>query len=243
MIAAGVSWLRRLGGSGRCNLQGLVKITLPSSQNGKQKCRLKFDLHMLKDLSNGNGWNFNIADSTNNGYGGDAGHTSNAAEVHNIRGNFYVYSNTLPGYTEYSKNSLLVDLQANVMTNHVTITVGDEFVHFDNHRGIQRCYDSPHLFTLNGQATTYGSPNYDIYFSMNRIVYPWRYSTRRSGTGLCKAVIRAVDCGPTLRRPATPPPRRIVTNPPPPRRIDIVTNPPATISTDRYTPDPNGNFQ
>lgn len=120
--APGVSWLRRLGGSGRCNLQGVVKITLPSSQNGKQKCRLKFDLHMLKDLSNGNGWNFNIADSTNNGYRGDAGHTSNAAEVHNIRGNFYVYSNTLPGYTEYSKNSLLVDMQANVMTNHVTIT-------------------------------------------------------------------------------------------------------------------------
>ena len=137
-----------------------------------------------------------MSHSTNNGYGGDSGHTSNAAEIHNNRGNFRVYTNTLPGYTDYSKNGLLVDEQTDVMTNDVTITVGDEYVQFDNNRGIQRSYSSPYLFTLNGQATTYGSPNYDIYFSMNRVPYPWQSSTSRSGIGLCKAVIRAVDCGP-----------------------------------------------
>ena len=194
-----ISWLNTLGtnpGSETCNLRGVIRITFPSSLNGKQNCLLKFDLHMLKDLSQGNGWNFDIADSTNNGYGGDSGHTSNAAEIHNNRGNFRVYTNTLPGYTDYSKNGLLVDEQTDVMTNDVTITVGDEYVQFDNNRGIQRSYSSPYLFTLNGQATTYGSPNYDIYFSMNRVPYPWQSSTSRSGIGLCKAVIRAVDCGP-----------------------------------------------
>ena len=91
---------------------------------------------------------------------------------------------------------LLVDQQADVMTNNVTITVGDEFFHFNNHRGIQRSYSSPYLFTLNGQTTTYGSSNYDIYFSMNRVVYPWQSTTSHTGIGLCKAVIRAVDCDP-----------------------------------------------
>ena len=196
--SAKVSFLRNLGtnqGSETCNLQGVVRITFPSSINGKQNCRLKFNLQMLKDVSKGNGWNFNIGDSTNNGYGGDAGQSSNSAEVHNLRDRFLVYTNTLPGYTEYAENGLLVDQQFNVITNNMTITVGDEFVHFDNHRGIQRSYSSPYLFTLNGQATTKGSPNYDIYFSMNRVAYPFESTTSRTGTGLCKAVIRAVDCG------------------------------------------------
>ena len=145
----GVSWLKTLGtneGSQTCNLQGVVKLTFPPSLNGKQNCRLKFDLHLLKDLSKGGPWNFDIADSTGNGFGGDAGQTSNSAEVHNYRGSFYVYSNNLPGYAEYSNLNnlpLSVDLQANVITNKVTVTIGDEYVHFDNHRGIQRCYDSP----------------------------------------------------------------------------------------------------
>ena len=176
----------------------MIKLTFPPSLNGKQNCRLKFDLHLLKDLSKGGPWNFDIADSTGNGFGGDAGQTSNSAEVHNYRGSFYVYSNNLPGYAEYSNLNnlpLSVDLQANVITNKVTVTIGDEYVHFDNHRGIQRCYDSPYLFTLNGQPTTYGSPNYDIYFSMNRVAYPFQSTTSRTGIGLCKAVIRAVDCG------------------------------------------------
>ena len=55
----------------------------------------------------------------------------------------------------------------------------------------------------------------------------------RTPPGGARVVPPLLCCGPTLR-PATPPP------PPPPRRF--VTNPPATMSTDRYTPDTNGNF-
>ena len=81
------------------------------------------------------------------------------------------------------------------MCTYVTVTVGDELLEFDNHRGAHYRYQSPYLFTLNGQKPTYGSVNYDIFFSMNRVVYPYS-STSRTGVGLCKAVIKAVNCDP-----------------------------------------------
>ena len=155
-----------------------------------QKRRLQFDLYFDSTRS---GWNFNIGDSTNNGYGGDAGHTSNAAEVHNTNEAFFVYTNTLPGYTDYSTSGLLVENSANALTNHITVTIGDEYVMFDNNRGVQKTYRSEYLFTLSGQQTTYGAVDYTIYFAMNRVIYPFS-STGRTGTGLCRAVIRALDC-------------------------------------------------
>ena len=79
------------------------------------------------------------------------------------------------------------------MTNHVTVTIGDEYLMFDNNRGVQRTYHSEYLFTLSGQSTTYGAMDYIIYFSMNRVVYPFGYASR-TGTGLCRAVIKALDC-------------------------------------------------
>ena len=193
-----ITWLKSLGSeTGKCNLQGVVKITFPPPINGQQKCKLKFDLHILEsDLNKGNGWVFDISDSTNNGWGGDAGTTSNAAEVHNLQQRFLVYSNTLPGYQQYANGqTLLVEQTFNAMSPFVTVTVGDEFVEFDNHLDPKKSYQSPYLFTLNGQQPTYGTANRDIFFSMNRVVYPYHY-TSRTGVGLCKAVIKAVDCNP-----------------------------------------------
>ena len=184
-----VTWLKPLSASPSCSRQGVVKITFPNPQNGPQQCKLHFDLH----LQSSSGWNFNIGDSSNDGYGGDAGHTSNAAEVHNINDDLYVYSNILPGYESIAnKDSLLVDLKRDVMRTYVTVTVGDELLEFDNHRGAHYQYQSPYLFTLNGQKPTYGSVNYDIFFSMNRVVYPYSY-TSRTGVGLCSVEIKA-DC-------------------------------------------------
>ena len=142
-----------------------------------------------------NGWNFNISDSSNDGYGGDAVHTSNAAEVHNYRDDVLVYSNVLPGYEKKTKEGLLIDRKYGIMSTHMTVTVGDEFLHINinNNRGVSCPYQSPYLFTLRGQKPTYSSVNYDIFFSMNRVVYPYSY-TSRTGVGLCKAVIKAVDC-------------------------------------------------
>ena len=49
-----------------------------------------------------------------------------------------------------------------------------------HHQNETHCCDVPH----------------DVYFSMNRVIYPWKSTTSHTGIGLCKAVIRAVDCGP-----------------------------------------------
>ena len=201
-----ISWLKSLGPeTGKCNLQGVVKITFPPSNNGQQNCKLKFDLHILEsDLNNDKGWVFDIADSTNDGFGGDAGHSSNCAEVHNQRQRFLVYSNTLAGYQQYTNaQSLKVADTHNAMSPFVTVTVGDEFVEFDNHLDPIQQYQSPYLFTLNGQATNKGSVNRDIFFSMNRVVYP-HASTSRTGVGLCKAVIKAIDCSYIVTTVSTP---------------------------------------
>ena len=168
---------------------------MPKYGTKRQRCKLVFDLYLQSDLLKGQGWNFNISDSSNNGYGGDAGHTSNSAEVHNYCDDVLVYSNVLDGHETYPKEfpGLLIDRKYDIMSTHMTITVGDEFLNINNNRSVSCSYQSPYLFTLRGQKPTYGSVNYDIFFSMNRVVWPYSY-TSRTGVGLCKAVIKAVDC-------------------------------------------------
>ena len=181
-----LTWIQQPNSpAGTCTRQGVMKATFPQPREGNQPCRLKFDFHLQPNAS---GFTFDIGDSpTVNGYGGDAGTTSNAAEVHSQATSFNIFTDTIPGYLDYATNGhILVDAVADVISNFVTVTIGDELVDFDNHRGVQRRYESSHLFTLNGQATTYGSINYDIYFSMNRVVS----SASRSGTGLCKVIMR-----------------------------------------------------
>ena len=171
-----------------CDLQGVLRIDFRSACNDVQNCKLRFDFYFQFIHA---GFNFDIGDSTNNGYGGDAGDTSNAAEVHNVGESFLVYSNNLPGYGDYANSrTLLVDQVRNVVTDHFTVTIGNEFVMFDNNNGVQRSYRSRYLFTLNGQSTTYGSVDYLLSLSMNRVIT----SNFRSGTGLCRAVIRTLDC-------------------------------------------------
>ena len=101
---------------------------------------------------------------------------------------------------------LLIDRKYDIMSTHMTITVGDEFLNIKNNRGVSCSYQSPYLFTLNGQKPTYGDVNYryDIFFSMNRVVYPYSY-TSCTGVGLCKAVIKAVDCVIQYRTPTISP--------------------------------------
>ncbi|SMN02710.1 hypothetical protein SPONN_1690 [uncultured Candidatus Thioglobus sp.] len=87
---SGMSWSKVLtdpNSQSTCDMQGVLKIIFPQACNRMQNRRLQFDLYFASTRS---GWNFDISDSTNNGYGGDAGHTSNAAEVHNIDEGFFV---------------------------------------------------------------------------------------------------------------------------------------------------------
>ena len=170
---------------------GSTQHLLPCCFQPAQNRLLQFDLYFAKPNT---GYNFNIADSTNNGHGGDAGHSSNAAEVHNRDETWYTYANLRPGYTSYIVDgNHLVEQVNSAISNFVTVTIGDEYVKFDNHRGIQKKYKSEFLFALSGQSITYGRINHDIYFSLNRVVYPFT-SVTRTGVGLCRAVIRAYDC-------------------------------------------------
>ena len=188
---SGLTWTRPLydpSSSQSCDQQGVLRINFPLACNNSQSCKLRFDFSFLSDHT---GINFNIGDSSNNGYGGDNGHSSNSAEVHNVNQRFYVYSNNLPGYASNTLDGhLQVDNVPSVVHEHFTVTIGDEFVMFDNNNGVQRSYRSRYLFTLNGQPTTYGSVDYLISLSMNRVIS----TSSRSGTGLCRASIRALNC-------------------------------------------------
>ena len=140
--------------AGTCTRQGVMTATFPQPRQGRQPCRLKFVFHFQ---SNRTDVTFDIGDSPPaNGYGGDADTTSNAAEVHGVNNHTYVFTGTLPGYRDYTIDGHLLVESNILLTNVVIITIGDELVEIDNHRGVQRHYESPYLFTLNGQATTYG---------------------------------------------------------------------------------------
>ena len=83
--ANGLSWRSSLidpSSSSSCDRQGVLAIDFRQACRGNtQTCKLRFDFSFAPGHS---GWNFNIGDSSNDGYGGDSGHTSNAAEVHNV---------------------------------------------------------------------------------------------------------------------------------------------------------------
>ena len=183
-----ISWVKTLTSSvsGACSRQGVIKITFPDPILGQQRCRFKFDLQ----FSSPSGWNFNIGDSSNNAFGGDF-YDISGAEVLNTGDSFNLYSNHLDGFESYGSPGKLVEKKAGVVNGHVSVTVGDEFVKYES-SSWNKCYASRYLFTLNGQATNYGPVNC-IFFSMNRIIYTYP-RVPRTGTGLCKATITAMDC-------------------------------------------------
>ena len=166
-------------------MQGALKITLPNAIGNIQNNRLKFDLYFRPPAVTG--FSFHIGDSNqNNGQGGTAGTYS--AEVFSDANQWIVNTNELSGYDLYSTTGFVADSIQDVFTDHVTIVVGDEYIEFDNHRGVQRCYQSNYLFSLSGAS------DYDIFFSMNRAIAPMSGSSViPSGTGLCQASISVLQ--------------------------------------------------
>ena len=160
-------------------MQGVLRINFPEACDQKQRCRLQFDLYL--DSSH-TGWNFNIGNSIVDGYGGTS------SELHNIGSTWFLYTSIIPGYAEYAITGKNVE-RSTIISNHVTITIGDELIIFDNNRGVQKTYRSRYLFTLSGQQPGYGDY---VYFGMNRVVN-FHYGPR-IGIGLCQAVIRAIEC-------------------------------------------------
>lgn len=98
-----LTWIQQPNSpTGTCTRQGVMKATFPQPREENQPCRLTFDFHLQPNSS---GFTFDIGDSpTVNGHGGDAGTTSNAAEVHSLTASFNIFTGTRPGYVDYATN-------------------------------------------------------------------------------------------------------------------------------------------
>ena len=70
--------------------------------------------------------------------GGDAGTTSNSAEVHGLGRKLLIYSNVLPGYQDYTTDGhLQLENKAKALSDHVTICISHERVEVTNYCGYQ----------------------------------------------------------------------------------------------------------
>ncbi|OQW92069.1 MAG: hypothetical protein BWK78_02775, partial [Thiotrichaceae bacterium IS1] len=154
------------------------------------------------------GYTVDIGDSKScNGNGGDAGDTSNAAEVEINGTAFNLYSNTLTGYDTQTINGGLALLnKPNIVTQGSTVSleVSNERIGW-NFATDKSELKSKYLFTLNGQSTLYGPVDYDVYAAFNRVIE----STRRTGVGASSVRVKLVQEGiqeqEVTQEPSVPP--------------------------------------
>ena len=100
---------------------------------------------------------------------------------------------TVHANTQSQPNSSPYDRRPGYITNHVTITVGDEYITFQNDNVTPALsYCGPHMLAaLREQVPTSGTSDYDIYFGMNCLVNVQSDGTV-SGAGLCSIRITAL---------------------------------------------------
>ncbi len=116
------------------NNQAVTKITLdPASGYTKAIFEVTYDAEPT-------GWTVDICDSKScNGYGGDAGHTSNAAEIEILNTSFNAYRNTLHGHPDSTGEPLnLFSKSVSINTETiVSLEISDERVgwNFPNEQG------------------------------------------------------------------------------------------------------------
>jgi len=166
-------------------LEALVKLNY---QGALDKVKFIIDYDKLPT-----GWTVDIGDSvSNNGYGGDSGNTSNAAETEILETGLNLYSNTLPGYQNVVSSGITISNLSNFVKSgsQVILEVSNERLDWNNQQGLTGSFTSPYLYTLNGQATTYGPVDYDLYASFNRVIAGGRY-----GAGASKITIVPVNTG------------------------------------------------
>lgn len=138
-------------------------------------------------------WTATIAD-TKMTYGFGANHdaTSNCASVQVYNRQFRIYTNKLQGYLSYSMNGgTLMQVKDDAVDKgtNFTIDVSDETVTWKTqslNSSITEKEKNPYLFTLSGQASTYGPPvDTFLYAGFNRVPY----GSFHNGSGLCKVRI------------------------------------------------------
>lgn len=165
--------------SQRCDSTAVIRVDFSGSFT-TAKLQLVYDRPRL--------WTLDISDSpSGDGNGGDNGTTSNMAEAQIFNRQLRIYGNNLPGYLDASINGgLLLKVVDNMVKKgkKMGIEISDEKIEWSQN-GQKQFIKSKFLFTLSGQNTSYGSPDYHIYVGMNRVVA----GSYRSGSGLCKATI------------------------------------------------------
>ncbi|XP_022333355.2 uncharacterized protein LOC111130504 [Crassostrea virginica] len=135
-----------------------------------------------------NGFMFNVGDSpSNNGWGGDSGHTQNDAEIFGRYPTMYSYKSDLckSENTAWANTLLAPDVK------RVTIFVANNFFRITNDQGfdVEDCHKC--LFALNGQDPN--DPANTLYMAFNKVIQ--KFSSRR-GVGVCNVRIRweCPDC-------------------------------------------------
>lgn len=138
-------------------------------------------------------WTATIAD-TKMAYGFGANHdsTSNCASVQVYNRQFRIYTNKLQGYLSYSMNGdTLMQVKDDAVDKgtNFTIDVSDEAVTWKTqslNSSKTEKEKNPYLFTLSGQASTYGLPvDTYLYAGFNRVPH----GSFHNGSGLCKVRI------------------------------------------------------
>ncbi|CAF2891295.1 unnamed protein product [Rotaria sp. Silwood2] len=175
-----------------CTAQGVVRLTF--DPYGLRRIA-RFDLNMGSQIQ---GFTFNIGDSsTNNGFGGDGGTTSNSAEIHSNDNRFYIWANT-----KICGDTLLLKMDYNVIEpyDNITILVSNERIELTNHRLYHQVLHSPYLYALAKQNVTCNcfdsvcypgiQPDNDVYFGINRVIG----GTYRPGIGVCNAHVNWIQC-------------------------------------------------
>ncbi|ESO87957.1 hypothetical protein LOTGIDRAFT_234762 [Lottia gigantea] len=180
---AGISWVSKIskGIQEKCGLQGVVKMEFPPISDGVQGTIM---IDMWFDTPSE--WVFNIGDSAaNDGLSGDGNYQENDSEAEGYNHVFTVYgsdkSQTFDKVLFTANNALQTNLTVLVTNEEISWKSWeiDESSHF-------KTMNNTSLFALKGQTDSQGAVNYDIYFSMNRVIA----GNYRSGSGLCKVAFK-----------------------------------------------------
>lgn len=134
------------------------------------------------------GWTVNIGDSrSNDGFGGDAGHQVNNAEIQVNDGRLSIYGRN--GVPRASQELVRID-EAVEAGSALAIEVGDGRVRWWHDALGQDSAEevvSPYLFALGGQTDGKGGVNYQVYAAFDRVVWG---AANRNGDGVMRVDIR-----------------------------------------------------
>lgn len=137
------------------------------------------------------GLTVNIGDSrTNDGGSGDGATQSNDAEMQ--IGALLTDPADFPTLRAFGNDDIFPSPPTLVIVpgfaalgRSILLTVGDEFLSWDNGFGAAGLTVSPFLYALNGQADSEGPVNYDIYAAFNRVIN----TNSRIGAGVGEVTI------------------------------------------------------